>query len=203
MNTPPAAEQPPGEPLAELAEPAEQSDGDPQPDPGGRAEKKPKRGNKKHRSGTPATNALAEAGIPYALHPYQHDGDGDYGLEAAAKLNVDPDRVFKTLLAEVDGDLVVAVVPVSGRLNLKALAAAVGGKRAVMADPAVAERITGYRVGGISPLGQKRQLPTVIDDSSLRFASVLVSAGRRGLDLEVMPQRLVDVLRARLAPIAA
>lgn len=151
---------------------------------------------------TPATKALGTAGIPYALHPYQHDPDSSaYGEEAAEKLGVDPKRVFKTLVAEVDGELVVAVVPVSGKLDLKALAAAVGGKRAAMADPVRAERSTGYRVGGISPLGQKRQLCTVIDDSCLRFPSVLVSAGRRGLDLEIMPQRLIDFLNARLAPI--
>ena len=153
-------------------------------------------------SATPATKALGTAGIPYALHPYPHDPESSaYGAEAAEKLGVDPKRVFKTLVAEVDSDLVVAVVPVSGKLDLKALAAAVGGKRAAMVDPVRAERATGYRIGGISPLGQKRQLPTVIDESCLRFPSVLVSAGRRGLDLEVMPQRLIDILNARLAPI--
>jgi Cys-tRNA(Pro)/Cys-tRNA(Cys) deacylase len=155
------------------------------------------------QSATPATRALGSAGIPYALHAYRHDpGNADFGREAAEKLGVDPKRVFKTLVAQVDGELVVAVVPVSGRLDLKALAAAVGGKRASMADAADAERATGYRVGGISPLGQRRRLQTVIDDSCLRHSSVLVSAGRRGLDLEVMPQRLVDVTNARLAPIA-
>lgn len=156
----------------------------------------------KRGAATPATKVLGTAGIPYALHPYQHDPDSSaYGSEAAEKLGVDPKRVFKTLMAEVDGELVVAVVPVSGKLDLKALAATVGGKRAAMVDPVRAERATGYRVGGISPLGQKRQFPTVIDDSCLRFPSVLVSAGRRGLDLEVMPQRLIDILNARLAPI--
>ncbi len=173
-----------------------------EPKPGKSKPGKPKSG-KKDRSATRATDALGAAGIPYALHPYHHDpASAGYGMEAAEKLQVDPKRVFKTLLATVDGDLVVAVVPVSEKLDLKALAAAVGGKKAAMADPADAERATGYRVGGISPLGQKRAIPTVIDDSCLRFASVLVSAGRRGLDLEVMPQRLIDVLKARLAPIA-
>jgi Cys-tRNA(Pro)/Cys-tRNA(Cys) deacylase len=178
----------------------------PQPGDGMSGDKAPAKDAKRAKrdgSATPATRALGDAGIPYALHPYHHDpATADYGAEAATKLGVDPKRVFKTLLADVDGDLVVAIVPVSHKLDLKALAAAVGGKRAAMADPARAEKTTGYRVGGISPLGQKKRLPTMIDDSCLRFASILVSAGRRGLDLEVMPQRLIDVLNARLAPIA-
>ena len=151
---------------------------------------------------TPATAALAESGVPYALHAYRHDPDvTDYGDEAAEELGVTPDRVFKTLVADVDGDLVVAVVPVSGSLDLKALAASVGGKRAAMADPERAERATGYRVGGISPFGQKRDLPTVLDASAMGFESILVSAGRRGLDLEVLPMHLVTVLNARTSPI--
>jgi Cys-tRNA(Pro)/Cys-tRNA(Cys) deacylase len=109
--------------------------------------------------------------------------------------------VFKTLLADVDGDLVVAVVPVSGQLDLKALAAAVGGKRAAMAEPERAERVTGYVVGGISPVGQKKALPTVLDLTAMEYASILVSGGRRGLDIEIIPDHLIRVTNARLAPI--
>src|SRR3954469_8828609 len=114
---------------------------------------------KQGAGGTPATLALAGAGVPFSTHTYEHDpAAGSYGLEAAEALGLDPDTVFKTLLAELDGELVVAIVPVAGLLDLKALAAALGGKKAVMADPAVAERVTGYVVGGISPIGQKRRL---------------------------------------------
>ena len=144
-------------------------------------------------SGTPATAALAAAGIPFTEHAYTHDpGVAAFGLEAAAALGlsnaVEPDRVFKTLLADVDGRLVVGVVPVSGKLDLKALAAAVGGKRAAMADPAVAERRTGYVVGGISPIGQKTAHPTVIDETVELWDTIFVSGGRRGLDLELAPR---------------
>lgn len=157
---------------------------------------------KKQGGGTPATRTLAEQGVPFALHPYLHDpAAASYGLEAAEALGFDPRRVFKTLLADVDGELVVAVVPVSGQLDLKALAAAVGGKKAVMADPERAERVTGYVVGGISPIGQKRALPTVLDVTVAEYASVLVSGGRRGLDIEIMPEHLVRVTNARTAPI--
>jgi Cys-tRNA(Pro)/Cys-tRNA(Cys) deacylase len=162
------------------------------------AKKKPAGGG----SGTPATTRLAQEGVPYALHPYLHDPQtASYGLEAAEKLGFDARRVFKTLLADVDGELVVAVVPVAGQLDLKALAAAVGGKRSAMADPERAERATGYIVGGISPIGQKKQLPTVLDMTALEYASVLVSGGRRGLDIEIMPEYLVRVTNARIAPI--
>ena len=116
-------------------------------------------------------------------------------------LGFDPRRVFKTLLADVDGDLVVAVVPVSGQLDLKALAAAVGGKKAALADPERAEKVTGYVVGGISPIGQKKDLPTVVDITLMDFSSVLVSGGRRGLDVEIMPDHLVRLANARVAPI--
>lgn len=145
--------------------------------------------------------------MPFELHTYRtqpHDGRGaapSYGHEAAAALDLSPDRVFKTLLARVDERLVVAVVPVSARLDLKALAAAAGGRKAAMADPADAERATGYVLGGISPLGQKKALPTVIDDSALGFPTVLVSAGRRGLQVELPPAELVRLTRARTAPI--
>ena len=152
--------------------------------------------------GTPATVALAAAGIGFTLHPYDHDPSASsYGLEAAERLGLDPAAVFKTLLADVDGGLVVAIVPVSGQLDLKALATALGGKRATMADPAVAERATGYVIGGISPLGQKRRRLTVVDETALTFPVVYVSAGRRGVDLGLAPADLVRLLDARTAPV--
>ncbi|MEN8674816.1 Cys-tRNA(Pro) deacylase, partial [Nocardioides sp.] len=138
--------------------------------------------------GTPATVALTRAGIEFTVRGYDHDPRAaSFGLEAAAALGVPAERVFKTLLVGVDGALTVAIVPVSGQLDLKALARAVGGRRAVMADPATAERATGYVVGGISPIGQRRAHPTVLDTSALAHASILVSGGRRGLDLELAP----------------
>ncbi|GAA1690868.1 Cys-tRNA(Pro) deacylase [Microcella alkalica] len=144
--------------------------------------------------GTPATVALTAAGIPFTPRAYAHDASVTaYGLEAAAALGVEPVRVFKTLLAEADGRLVVGVVPVSAKLDLKALASAVGAKRAAMAAPELAERKTGYVVGGISPIGQKTALPTVIDESAALWETVLVSGGRRGFDLELAP---ADLLRA-------
>lgn len=152
---------------------------------------------------TPATVALAAAGIPYTPRPYAHDpGAASYGLEAAAALGVEPERVFKTLLAEVDGSLVVGIVPVSCLLDLKSLAAAAGGRRAAMADPDLAERRTGYVVGGISPIGQRTRLPTWLDESALLWPTVLVSGGRRGFDLELAPADLVAVTGAQLADIA-
>ncbi|WUH94023.1 Cys-tRNA(Pro) deacylase [Streptomyces sp. NBC_00433] len=154
--------------------------------------------------GTPATVALEKAGVPFSVHAYEHDPSSSlsYGDEAAAALGTSPDRVFKTLVAEVDGTLTVAVVPVAGSLDLKALAAAVGGKRAAMADPAVAERTTGYVLGGISPLGQRRPLPTVLDTSALPFPTVFVSAGKRGLEVELTPADLRALTSATSAPIA-
>ncbi len=152
---------------------------------------------------TPAVAALVRADVPHTLHPYDHDPrTTSYGLEAAEALGVDPARVLKTLLAEVDGGLVVAVVPVSGRLDLKALGRATGARRADLADPAVAERATGYVVGGISPLGQRRTHATVVDSSALGHDTVLVSAGRRGLDVELAPADLVTLTSAVVAPIA-
>jgi Cys-tRNA(Pro)/Cys-tRNA(Cys) deacylase len=157
---------------------------------------------RKAGAGTPATVALDAAGVAYTVRAYEHDPAApSYGLEAAAVLGADPARVFKTLLAAVDGRLVVAVVPVSGQLDLKALAAAVGGKRAEMAQPRDAERATGYVVGGISPLGQRKAHPTVVDASALEHASVLVSGGRRGLDVELAGEDLVRLTRAVTAPI--
>ncbi|GLZ03657.1 Cys-tRNA(Pro)/Cys-tRNA(Cys) deacylase [Actinomadura sp. NBRC 104412] len=153
--------------------------------------------------GTPATLAAAKAEIGFTLHPYEPDPAAEsYGAAAARALGVPPERVFKTLLAEVDGALTVAVVPVSGSLDLKALAAAAGGKKARMADPKVAERATGYVVGGISPLGQRRELPTVVDESVSGFPTVYVSAGRRGLQIELAPADLVRLTAATLAAIA-
>jgi Cys-tRNA(Pro)/Cys-tRNA(Cys) deacylase len=153
--------------------------------------------------GTPATRVLAEAGVPHVLRTYAHDPRStSYGLEAAAALGVEPERVFKTLLADVDAALVVAVVPVDAQLDLKLLAAAVGGKRAVMAEVARAERATGYVAGGISPLGQRQALPTVVDESALAHATILVSGGRRGMDVELQPADLVALTHARVAPVA-
>ncbi|MCU0282286.1 MAG: Cys-tRNA(Pro) deacylase [Candidatus Nanopelagicales bacterium] len=154
-------------------------------------------------TGTPATRALAGAGIPHVLRTYPHDVRAtSYGLEAAEALGVEPARVFKTLLADVDGALVVGIVPVDTQLDLKALAAAVGGKRAAMAEVARAERATGYVAGGISPIGQRQAHPTVLDASAREHDTVLVSGGRRGLDVELAPDALVALTRARLAPIA-
>lgn len=160
----------------------------------------PKR--KKAAAATPAMTALRDAEVAFAVHEYNHDPDVTaFGTEAARKLHLDPDRVFKTLVAEVDGALVVGVVPVSGQLNLKALAAAMGGKRASMADPKAAEKATGYVLGGISPLGQRKQLPTVVDDTAVEHSTIFVSGGRRGLDLELSPQELIRLTKARTAPL--
>ncbi|MFD3726986.1 Cys-tRNA(Pro) deacylase [Streptomyces sp. NPDC058671] len=152
--------------------------------------------------GTPATVALTAAGTPFTVHAYEHDpASASYGEEAAEALGVSPDRVFKTLVADVDGELTVAVVPVAGQLDLKALASAVGGKRASMADPAAAERATGYVRGGISPLGQRKRLRTVLDASARDHASICVSAGRRGLEVELSPTDLAALTSAVVAPI--
>lgn len=152
---------------------------------------------KKTAGGTPATVALTRAGIAFTLHEYDHDPRAaSYGLEAAEALGLDPARVFKTLMAAVDGRLAVAIVPVSGQLDLKALARAVGGSRAAMADRTEAERATGYVAGGISPIGQKKQLPTVLDSTALEHLTVFVSAGRRRLDVEVAPADLVRITGA-------
>jgi Cys-tRNA(Pro)/Cys-tRNA(Cys) deacylase len=159
----------------------------------------------KHKTsgGTPATVALTRAGVTFTSHPYEHDpAAASFGLEAAQALGLDPARVFKTLFVSVDGRLVVGIVPVSAQLDLKAVAAAVGGKKAVMADPADAERASGYVVGGISPLGQKRPHPTVVDESALEWDAVYVSGGRRGLDLGLAPADLVRLTDARTAAIA-
>jgi len=153
--------------------------------------------------GTPATVALTAAGIPFAPHAYEHDAaNTNFGLEAASALGLDPERVFKTLLADVDGALTVAIVPVTGKLDLKALAAAVGGKKAEMADPRLAERKTGYVVGGISPIGQKNRHATVLDETAELFYTFFVSGGRRGFDIELAPGDLLSVTGGFTAPIA-
>ncbi|MGW5052917.1 Cys-tRNA(Pro) deacylase [Actinokineospora sp. NPDC004072] len=153
--------------------------------------------------GTPATALLVKRKVAHSVHSYEHDPRQPFGVEAAAALGVDPQRVFKTLLAEVDGALAVGVVPVAAQLDLKALAAALGGKKARMAEVAVAERVTGYVAGGISPLGQKKRLPTVLDASALEFPTMFCSGGRRGLEIEVAAADLVALLSATVAPIAA
>lgn len=153
--------------------------------------------------GTPATVALTAAGVDFALHPYDHDPRAEsYGLEAAQALGVAPERVLKTLLATLDGRLVVGIVPVTGQLDLKALARALGGSKAVMAPVADAERATGYVAGGISPFGQRRPHPTAVDSSAGGFDTVYVSAGRRGLDLEVSPTDLIRLTSAVTASLA-
>ncbi|MGW3659266.1 Cys-tRNA(Pro) deacylase [Streptomyces sp. NPDC005151] len=164
--------------------------------------KKPKKNQQSGSGGTPATVALTGAGTPFTTHAYEHDpASPSYGEEAAEALGVSPDRVFKTLVADVDGTLTVAVVPVAGTLDLKALAAAVGGKRAAMADPAAAERTTGYVRGGISPLGQRKRLPTVLDESAQSHETICVSAGRRGLEVELAPTDLASLTGAVFAAI--
>jgi Cys-tRNA(Pro)/Cys-tRNA(Cys) deacylase len=154
-------------------------------------------------AGTPATVALLAAGINFMSHAYDHDpANTNFGHEAASALGLDPERVFKTLLADVDGHLAVAIVPVTGKLDLRALAAVIGGKKAVMADPAVAERKTGYIVGGISPIGQKTALATVLDETAEMFDSIFVSGGRRGFDIELAPADLLRITGGVLAAIA-
>ena len=154
-------------------------------------------------SGTPATVALGAAGIRFTEHAYVHDpASTNYGLEAAEALQLDPERVFKTLLADVDGALVVAIVPVTGKLDLKALASAAGGKKAEMADPKLAERRTGYVVGGISPIGQKNRHVTVVDETAQLWDTVFVSGGRRGFDIELSPDDLVRATDGTFAAIA-
>lgn len=152
---------------------------------------------------TPAIRALEQAGAWFVQRPYEHDGSSrDFGREAAAALGVDPDRVFKTILVDADGREAVAIVPVSCRVGPKAVAAALGVKRVDRCDAARAERVTGYVVGGISPFGQKRSLPTVIDESCELHDTVYVSGGRRGLDVEVRPADLIALSGATVADIA-
>jgi Cys-tRNA(Pro)/Cys-tRNA(Cys) deacylase len=155
------------------------------------------------RGGTRATELLAKLGIAHTVHRYAHDPrHPSYGQEASEALGVPPGRVFKTLIADVDGQLAVGVVPVSGSLDLKALASAVGGKKAVMADAGQAEKASGYVTGGIAPVGLRRRLPIVVDESALGFATVFCSAGQRGLEIELAPADLVAAAGASTAPIA-
>jgi Cys-tRNA(Pro)/Cys-tRNA(Cys) deacylase len=147
---------------------------------------------------TPAVVAAERAGIPFTLHEYEHEAGAAYGLEAAAKTGVDAARVFKTLVVTQDGALSVAIVPVAAQLDLRAL-----GKRAALADRAAAERATGYVHGGISPLGQRKRLPTLLDESALAFETIFVSAGRRGLEIELAPDDLVRLTDARVAAVAS
>lgn len=152
---------------------------------------------------TPAVKALEKAGVAFEVREYDHDPRaGSYGEEAAAALGVPPHSVFKTLFAKLDGKaLVVGIVPVTHSLNLKALAKALGGKRAEMAPPAEAQRATGYVVGGISPFGQKKRHRTVLDESALSLDEIHVSGGRRGLEIALAPRDLIAVLDADAAPI--
>jgi len=164
------------------------------------------------KGGTPATAMLQQAGVEFRVHEFDHEpSEKNYGIVAAEALGIDPEQVFKTLLAQVDGQAVVddvapstvavGIVPVSGQLSLKSLATAVHAKRADMCDPKVAERLTGYVVGGISPFGQKRLMPTAIDETCILFDTIFVSGGKRGLDIEIAPDDLITVLHAVLAPI--
>ena len=160
-----------------------------------------------HTGGTPAIVALERAGAQFAVHHFDHDpAERHYGSAAAAAIGVDPDRVFKTLLVNVEVangvvETVVGIVPVSGQLSLRQMASCVGAKRAEMCPPALAERITGYVVGGISPFGQKKHLPTAIDETALLYDTIFVSGGKRGFDIEIAPADLIAVLHAVVAPI--
>ena len=153
---------------------------------------------------TPAVAAAQRAGIEHRLHEYEHDPDrASYGEEAADALGLPPERVFKTLVAKLaDGRLAVGIVPVSSKLDLKSLAKALGAKKAAMAEVAEAERATGYVAGGISPLGQKQRLAVALDESALGFDTIHVSAGRRGLEIELAPADLVTLTSAVTAPVA-
>lgn len=155
---------------------------------------------------TPAVRAAKRAKIDFSVHEYAHDpNNSSFGMEAAEKLGIDPARVFKTLLVDLNGNsksLAVAIVPVNAQLDLKAMAKACQAKKVVMAEPAIAERTTGYVVGGISPLGQKRPLPTVLDKSAQSFDTVFVSAGRRGMDIELKPADLKELAGAVLAKVS-
>ncbi|WP_061962508.1 Cys-tRNA(Pro) deacylase [Demequina flava] len=154
-------------------------------------------------TGTPAIQLLEREGVPHGVHPYEHDPASDlsYGLEAAASLGVEPELVFKTLCVEADGVVTLAMVPVTGSLDLKAVARAAGAKKAHMTDAADAERITGYVVGGISPLGGRKQLPALLDSSAFDHDRIYVSGGRRGLDISLAPADLVRLTDASTAPI--
>ncbi len=152
---------------------------------------------------TPGIEAARKANVAHIIHQYDHDPKSEsYGLEAAEKLGLDPDRVCKTLMVEMDnGELVVGVVPVSAMLNLKRIARAAGAKKAAMADKQKVQRTTGYVLGGVSPLGQKKRLKTVIDESARQHPTIHVSAGRRGLEIELSPDDLASLTGAMFAPL--
>lgn len=152
---------------------------------------------------TPGINAARRAAVPHTIHEYDHDPASEsYGTEAAEKTGVDPARVFKTLVVAIDNrELVVGVVPVSGMLNMKLIARAARGKKAAMADKQAVERSTGYVLGGVSPLGQKKKLKTFIDDSALNFETIFVSAGRRGLEIELAPRDLARLVNGGFFPL--
>ena len=156
------------------------------------------------RGVTPAIDELERNGVAFSVHEYERgESLHDFGLEAADKLGFDADQVFKTLLVTADGNQAVAIVPVSAKLSLKAVGKALGAKRVEMCDPAVAERVTGYVRGGISPFGQKRRLPTVVDEMATVFDTIYVSGGKRGLDIGVAATELIGLLDATVADIAA
>jgi Cys-tRNA(Pro)/Cys-tRNA(Cys) deacylase len=151
---------------------------------------------------TAATQALGAAGIPFVPHAYRHDAAAtDFGAEAARELGIEPARVFKTLMVETDAGLGIGIVSVRDQLDLKALAGELGAKKASMADRAVAERKSGYVVGGISPIGQRTRLATVVDDAALEFSTIFVSGGRRGFDIEIAPGDLLTAVGGRIARI--
>lgn len=154
---------------------------------------------------TPAVNIVKKRKIPHTLHQYEHDATNEsYGKEAAEKLQLDEERVFKTLVVELDqGRLAVGIIPVSSMLNMKLMAKAAGAKKAAMADKTLVERTTGYVLGGVSPLGQKKRLPTIIDESARTFTTIFVSAGRRGLDIELQPKDLAALTGAAFALITS
>jgi Cys-tRNA(Pro)/Cys-tRNA(Cys) deacylase len=157
----------------------------------------------KNSAGTPATVALAKSGVSFSSHTYEHDPRSTaYGVEAAQALGLDPAQVFKTLIASVDGSATVAIVPVNGSLDLKLIAAACGGRRAELADASVAQRLTGYVLGGISPLGQRRALPTVLDVSASILPTIYISGGRRGFDIGIAPDDLIGLTNGSYAAIA-
>ncbi|MEV8182785.1 Cys-tRNA(Pro) deacylase [Specibacter sp. NPDC078692] len=155
-------------------------------------------------TGTPATVALTQSGISFTAHPYDHDpANTNYGMEAATVLGIEPARVFKTLMTDVAGTLAVAIVPGDGTLDLKAMAQTLGHKKATMADPATAQRRTGYVLGGISPIGQRQHSPTILDESALNHETILVSGGRRGFDIELAPRDLITITKATTAKIGS
>ena len=164
---------------------------------------KKKKDKQAHSAGTPATDALTAAGVPFEVGFYtHHDDETHFGAEAAAQLGIDPARLFKTLVVDAGGGLAVSVVPVAGMLDLKAMAHALGVKKAEMADPKASERSSGYVVGGISPIGQRTPLPTVIDASAQDFSTIYVSAGKRGAQVELAPADLAAVTSGSFAPIS-